>query len=135
MMSSAVKAEATAAVAVDPAITFVNRFVVHGPTGEFERTFAQTSDFMCRQPGFLRHTLVRHVTEPAAYVNIAHWSDEESFRRALEQPEFAAHASALRALSRTEPNLYRTLMRRESAPADQDRQADLAGAAPDGSRR
>lgn len=92
-------------------VIFINRFTVHGTPEEFERVFAGTSEFMARQPGFLEHTLLRHLGECAAYVNIAHWSDEESFRRAVTQPEFAAHARALRALSTSEPNLYSPCLR------------------------
>jgi heme-degrading monooxygenase HmoA len=101
-------------------VTFINRFTVHGPPEEFARVFARTSEFMERQPGFLEHTLLRQVGERTAYINIAYWSNEESLRRAVTQPEFAAHASALRALSTSEPNLYRLSLRRgERCPAPQ----------------
>jgi monooxygenase len=88
-------------------VTFVNRFTVHGDSAEFERVFADTAVFLTRQPGFIRHTLVRHLTEPGSYVNIAHWSSETDLRRAVGLPEFQAHAKALRAVSSSEPNLYR----------------------------
>jgi heme-degrading monooxygenase HmoA len=93
------------------AITFVNRFAVHAPPEEFEQVFAETSAFMARQPGFLDHTLVRQIDRADAYVNIARWADEESFRAALLHPDFAPHATALRALSTSEHALYRTRQR------------------------
>ncbi|MCE7081094.1 antibiotic biosynthesis monooxygenase [Streptomyces sp. ST2-7A] len=92
-------------------ITFVNRFTVHGSPEEFERAFADTSAFMVRQPGFLEHTLVRRLGREDQYINIASWTDEESFRAALRQDGFAPHAAALRALSRSENALYRTRQR------------------------
>jgi monooxygenase len=87
-------------------VTFVNRFTVHGPTEEFEEVFAQTSAFMARQPGFVRHSLLRDVDHPDGYVNLAVWTDSDSFRRAVKHPEFAPHAAALRALSRSENALF-----------------------------
>lgn len=97
------------------AVIFVNKFTVHGPSEEFERVFAETSEFMARQPGFLRYTLLRRADEPHSYLNIAHWSDAESLRRAVARPEFRPHATALRALSTSEPNLYTS---RQSFSAD-----------------
>lgn len=96
-------------------ITFINRFTVHGAPEEFERVFASTSEFMARQPGFLDHTLLRHLDDRAAYVNIACWSDEKSLRRAVTRPEFAPHAAALRVLSTSEPNLYSPRLRHDTA--------------------
>ncbi|MGP4001265.1 antibiotic biosynthesis monooxygenase family protein [Streptomyces sp. 8N706] len=95
-------------------ITFINRFDVTGSPAEFEQAFDRTSAFFAAQPGFLRHRLLHHVEESGRYVNVADWEDEQSFRRALEQPEFAAHRTALRALSSSEPGLYTPLLERVS---------------------
>ncbi|MEU2117301.1 antibiotic biosynthesis monooxygenase family protein [Streptomyces sp. NPDC016459] len=89
-----------------PEVTFVNRFTVHGAPEEFEEVFARTSAFMARQPGFVRHSLLREVDDPAGYVNLAVWTDRVSFRRAVGDPGFAPHAAALRALSRSENGLF-----------------------------
>ncbi|MEU8891660.1 antibiotic biosynthesis monooxygenase family protein [Streptomyces sp. NPDC048442] len=93
-------------------ITFINRFTVTGPAAEFERVFDETSEFFAAQPGFLGHRLVRHTSDPAAYVNIADWQDDASFQQALRQPEFAPHRAALRELSTGEPNLYAAVSER-----------------------
>ncbi|MFD7627296.1 antibiotic biosynthesis monooxygenase family protein [Streptomyces sp. NPDC059851] len=93
-------------------ITFINRFTVTGPTEEFERAFDETSLFFTGQPGFIRHRLMRHTDDPHTYANLAEWEDEESFRKALQQPEFAAHRAALKALSTSDPNLYVPLYER-----------------------
>ncbi|MEU6605320.1 antibiotic biosynthesis monooxygenase family protein [Streptomyces shenzhenensis] len=89
-----------------PEVTFVNRFTVHGAPEEFEEVFARTSAFMARQPGFVRHSLLREVDDPAGYVNLAVWTDRASFQRAVRQPGFAPHAAALRELSRSENGLF-----------------------------
>ncbi|MDH6213149.1 antibiotic biosynthesis monooxygenase family protein [Streptomyces pseudovenezuelae] len=89
-----------------PEVTFVNRFTVHGPAEEFEEVFARTSAFMARRPGFVRHSLLREADGAADYVNIAVWTDRASFQQAVQHPEFAPHAAALRALSRSENGLF-----------------------------
>ncbi|MEU7181091.1 MULTISPECIES: antibiotic biosynthesis monooxygenase family protein [Streptomyces] len=91
------------------AVTFVNRFTLRGSPEEFEAAFAATSEFMRRQSGFRWHSLLAPVdgVDGPQYVNIAVWQDEVSFRAAVAQPEFPAHAAALRTLSTSEPTLYR----------------------------
>ncbi|MGW0737858.1 antibiotic biosynthesis monooxygenase family protein [Streptomyces sp. NPDC002851] len=93
-------------------ITFINRFHVTGDAEEFEKVFDATSAYFAAQPGFIQHRLLRHLDEPHLYVNVAEWRDEESFRTALAQPEFAGHRAALRELSSSDPNLYTTLLER-----------------------
>ncbi|MEV4432814.1 antibiotic biosynthesis monooxygenase family protein [Streptomyces sp. NPDC049555] len=95
-------------------VTFVNRFTLHDAAGgaeEFEKVFAETAEFLCRQPGFRHHTLLVPAGPPDGggphYVNVAVWDDEAAFRAALARPGFGAHAAALRALSSSEPALYR----------------------------
>lgn len=87
-------------------VTFVNRFSLHGSPEEFERAFAETSAFMGSQPGFLFHALLRHEGKEDQYVNIALWRDAASLRAAVGNRDFQPHASALRALSTSEPNIY-----------------------------
>ncbi|MEU7004671.1 antibiotic biosynthesis monooxygenase family protein [Nonomuraea sp. NPDC046570] len=87
-------------------VTLVNKFTLHASPEDFERVFAETSAFMAAQPGFLNHTLLRHMDQKDSYVNIALWRDMEAFRKAVAHPEFRQHAAALRALSTSEPNLY-----------------------------
>ncbi|GGQ86092.1 antibiotic biosynthesis monooxygenase family protein [Couchioplanes azureus] len=87
-------------------VVFVNRFTVQAQPEHFERIFADTSAYFARQPGFVRHTLVRHVDQPGAYVNIAQWRDASSLRQAVAHPDFGPHAAALRAISTSDPNLY-----------------------------
>ncbi|CAM5693145.1 Deoxynogalonate monooxygenase [Streptomyces tendae] len=97
----------------DGAVTFVNTFTVHADTEVFEEEFARTSEFMARQPGFVRHTLCRHAERPGQYVNVAEWKDVASFRAAVSHPDFTPHAGALRALSESRPELYLDRLRRD----------------------
>lgn len=91
------------------AVTFINRFTVHGSPEHFEQLFAGTVAFMAAQPGFIDHTLVRHLEQTDQYVNIARWQDEGSFRAALTHPDFAAHVRELRGVSASDPGLHRVV--------------------------
>jgi monooxygenase len=86
-------------------LVLVNDFRVHGDASAFEVAFATTSDYFERQPGFIRHTLVRSTTEADRYINIAEWEGRGSFDQAVRNPMFADHAKALRALATSEPKL------------------------------
>jgi heme-degrading monooxygenase HmoA len=89
-------------------VTFVNTFTVHGSPAEFERVFAEVSEFMAEQPGFIRYSLSRHIDEDKQdhYINIAQWTDVESWRRAVAHEGFTAHAKEIRSRSTNEGNLY-----------------------------
>jgi deoxynogalonate / 12-deoxyaklanonic acid monooxygenase len=100
-------------------VTFINSFTLHTSPEEFEQEFARISEFMVRQPGFLRYLLLRQVDEYNSYVNIAHWRDAESFRSAVTHPGFRSHAAALRAVSTSESNLYTS---RQAFPVDTARE-------------
>nr|AHA81976.1 Arm6 [uncultured bacterium] len=89
-------------------VTFVNTFTVHSSPEEFEQVFADISEFMASQPGFIQYTLSRHIEEDKQdrYVNIALWTDVESWRRAVTHPGFQAHAKEIRARCTNEANMY-----------------------------
>lgn len=89
------------------AVTFINRFTVHGSPEEFERTFRLSCVFMAEQDGYLGNTLLRHLDDEHQYVNIARWRDVQDFRQAVTHPSFDSHRGALRALAVGEPGLYR----------------------------
>ncbi|MEU4711959.1 antibiotic biosynthesis monooxygenase family protein [Nocardia salmonicida] len=89
-------------------VTFINTFTVTGDPRDFERVFADIAEFMGRQPGFLQFSLSRHV-DPARgdeYVNIALWTDVQSWKDAIVAPGFDDHAIELRALATNVANLY-----------------------------
>jgi deoxynogalonate / 12-deoxyaklanonic acid monooxygenase len=99
------------------AVTFINRFTVHGSPEEFERRFADSCAFMAARAGYLGNTLLRHAQDPQAYVNIALWRDAQHFQRAVADPAFGPHRDALRALSASEPGLYRPVWSFDPATA------------------
>jgi quinol monooxygenase YgiN len=89
-------------------VTFVNTFEVTGDPLEFEHVFADISEFMAAQQGFLQFTLSRHVDPARAneYVNIALWTDAQSWKDAISAPGFADHAKEIRARATNVANLY-----------------------------
>lgn len=97
-------------------VTFVNMFTVHVPAEQFEQVFARTASFMSSQPGFLRHNLLRSISDMHNYINVAQWRDEASFRKALAHPDFQQHVNGLRAISTSQHNLY---VQRQSQSAAQ----------------
>ncbi|SCG58514.1 antibiotic biosynthesis monooxygenase family protein [Micromonospora halophytica] len=95
-------------VTVPEAVTFVNTFTVSSPPEEFERVFAEISEFMAAQPGFIQYTLSRNIDDDKQnrYVNVALWTDVESWRRAVSHPDFQSHAREIRARCTNEANMY-----------------------------
>lgn len=89
-------------------VTFVNTFDVHGSPEEFERVFAEISEFMAAQSGFIQYTLSRHIDPDRKnhYVNVALWDDVESWRNAVEHPGFQAHAKEIRSRCTNVANMY-----------------------------
>lgn len=60
------------------------------PTDEYERVYRQGSDYMARQPGHIRHKLLRSDSDPSVYFSLAEWKDVESYRRLDELDELTA---------------------------------------------
>ncbi|MFJ8794188.1 antibiotic biosynthesis monooxygenase family protein [Streptomyces sp. NPDC102462] len=65
-----------------------NRITVTGSTELYEEIYAQGGAFMERQPGLIRHQLVRSLHEPDVYFSLALWDDQESFERCAALTEF-----------------------------------------------
>ena len=96
-------------------VTLVNKFTVHGDTGEFERVWKESSEFMKAQPGFLGFKLHRSLSRPDVYINIARWATAEDHRRVLVGPEFGVHIQELAAVATADPDLYTVVL--EGVPA------------------
>ena len=90
----------------DGPITFVNQFTLTGAPEAFEKAFSDTAEFFRKQPGLLTYTLHQHVDDPNKYVNISRWTDARALRTAVQDPDFPAHAAALRANATSGPNTY-----------------------------
>jgi long-chain acyl-CoA synthetase/monooxygenase len=95
-------------------IVFVNSFGLKGAAADFERVFADTAEFLCAQPGFRSHRLVRSAADPTHYLNIAIWDSEESLRAATGRPEFADHGRRLRELASTDPRFFEPVLERHA---------------------
>ncbi|MGK5691822.1 antibiotic biosynthesis monooxygenase family protein [Streptomyces sp. URMC 128] len=89
-------------------VTFVNQFTVHSSPEEFERIFAEVSEFMAEQPGFIQYTLSRSIDEDKQdrYINIALWEDAQSWKNAVAHPGFQDHAKEIRARTTNVGELY-----------------------------
>ncbi|GAA0398499.1 antibiotic biosynthesis monooxygenase family protein [Streptomyces luteireticuli] len=65
-----------------------NRITLTGSSRDYEEIYARGGAFMERQPGLVRHQLVRSLSDPAVYFSTAVWTDRESFERCVARPEF-----------------------------------------------
>lgn len=96
-------------------VTLVNKFTVHGDPQEFERVWKESSEFMRRQPGFVNFHLVRSLSDPSVYINIAKWADAKSHQQVMAGQEFRSHIGALAALAKPEPYLCHTVIEHDAA--------------------
>src|SRR5882757_5377574 len=89
-------------------VTFVNSFTVHSSPEEFEKIFAEVSEFMAEQPGFIQYTLSRNIDldKQDRYINIALWTDVESWEKAVAHSGFQAHAKEIRSRTTNVGSLY-----------------------------
>ncbi|MFJ8043420.1 antibiotic biosynthesis monooxygenase family protein [Kitasatospora sp. NPDC096147] len=87
------------------AVTFVNKLTLIGDAEEFENLYEAVGAFMETQPGLIRYSLVRSTKDDKVYFNLAEWEDEETFRKALVEPEFRRRLDALSGLIKGEPHL------------------------------
>jgi long-chain acyl-CoA synthetase len=91
-------------------VILLNKFTLTTAPEEFERIFAESSEFMKNQPGFISHTLVKSLQRPNVYVNIAHWESAEDHLRVVSSEGFREHISQLATVARAEPDLYSAVL-------------------------
>lgn len=91
---------------IDHNVTFVNRFTLEGEPHTFEDAFTRIADFMGKRPGLISYTLSQHADNPKRYVNIARWRSVADLRAAVGHPQFQEHVKELRALARSESDVY-----------------------------
>ena len=87
-------------------VILINTFTLSASPEKFEEAFEESAAFMRRQPGFIRHTLVKSLRDPSSYVNIAQWHEVDDHVRAVTSPEFKSHVDALAKVATPDPNLY-----------------------------
>ena len=62
-----------------------------------------------RQPGFISSQLHRGIAGSGVFVNYAVWESTAHFRRAFQNPEFAAKLAAYPASAEASPHLFQKL--------------------------
>lgn len=91
-------------------LVFVNRFNVHGESENFEQIFEKSARSLQAKSGYVWHVLLKCPAEdPFDYMNIACWTDEDSFRAAVSSSDFQSHAGKLRAISTSHPAVCQTV--------------------------
>jgi long-chain acyl-CoA synthetase len=98
-------------------VILINNFTLSASPEKFEEAFRQSAVFMRRQPGFIRHTLVKSLRDPRCYVNIAQWQAAEDHIRAVRSPGFEAHVEALAKVAAPDPDLYAPVLEVEHTGA------------------
>lgn len=92
------------------ALVFVNRFQVHGASEDFEKAFDVSARILQTMPGYLWHALLRCSDgDPYDYMNVACWTNEDSFFAAVASADFNDHSIRLREVSTSEPAVCRTV--------------------------
>jgi len=98
-------------------VMLVNKLIVHGDPAEFEAISGSLTEYMCRQPGYLRFQLLRSLRQPQAYVEIAEWESAEQHRAAVTSPGFRERVQPLAAVASVEPDLYAVVREGHAAAA------------------
>ncbi len=86
-------------------VTLVNKFTVTGRPEDFERIWKASSEFMLTQPGFISFRLMRSISDPNIYFNVAEWADAQSHVRVMRSEEFQVHIAELATVAKPEPHL------------------------------
>ena len=94
------------ALEVSP-VVLVNLFTLDKADEQaFLQAWQNDGVFMKRQPGFISTQLHRAVGDNPTYLNYAVWESTAHFRRAFENPEFAARLAAYPADTEISPHLF-----------------------------
>ncbi|MER5456357.1 MULTISPECIES: antibiotic biosynthesis monooxygenase family protein [unclassified Micromonospora] len=95
-------------------VVFVNKLTLIGAAEDLERHYASVAEYMQTRPGLIRYVLSRSQKDPSTYYNIAEWTDEESFRTALHEPEFRTRLDRLTGIIKGEPHLTEPVFQYEA---------------------
>ncbi|MEV3932792.1 MULTISPECIES: AMP-binding protein [unclassified Streptomyces] len=89
-----------------PMVILINEFILTAAPEEFEKVFEASSVYMREQPGFVDHTLVRSMTNPNTYINIARWQDAAAHIQVVQSEGFQDHIRQLAGVARATPQLH-----------------------------
>ncbi|QIS10034.1 antibiotic biosynthesis monooxygenase family protein [Nocardia arthritidis] len=87
-------------------VTLVNTLTVTGDPAEFEAVTENLTAYMRQQPGYLRYQLLRSIRRANVYVEIAHWTDADSHRQAVQSAGFRSRVEPLGAIATVDPDMY-----------------------------
>ncbi|WP_103533385.1 AMP-binding protein [Streptomyces sp. SM11] len=87
-------------------VILVNKFILTAAPEEFEKVFEASSVYMRGRPGFIDHTLVRSLSNPNIYTNIARWEDAAAHLQVIQSEGFQEHIRDLAAVAKAEPELH-----------------------------
>ncbi|MFE2451321.1 AMP-binding protein [[Kitasatospora] papulosa] len=89
-----------------PMVILINEFILTSAPEEFEKVFEASSVYMREQPGFIDHTLVRSMTNPNTYINIARWEDAAAHIEVVRSEGFQDHIRHLAGVAKATPQLH-----------------------------
>ena len=87
--------------------TLINELKVIGSTEDFERSTAEITDYMRRQPGYISHRMLRSLRRPGVFVEIAEWDKPEDHLRAVQSEGFRTRVQQLAGvIEKPTPDMY-----------------------------
>lgn len=69
-------------------LVFLNILQLTGSADDLVEIYRAVADGFADQPGFVSYQLLRDRSDPARFVNVAVWTDRESFAAAVDRVEF-----------------------------------------------
>ncbi|MEU7742759.1 antibiotic biosynthesis monooxygenase family protein [Nonomuraea sp. NPDC049158] len=95
-------------------VLLVNKMTVTGDPAEFLRITEALTDFMRRQPGYIRYQLLHSLRNENVYVEIALWDKAESHLSAVQSDGFRERVSGLGAVATVDPDVYEVIREGET---------------------
>ncbi|MET9383885.1 AMP-binding protein [Streptomyces sp. NPDC002928] len=89
-----------------PMVILINEFILTSAPERFEKVFEASSVYMRTRPGFIDHTLVRSLTNPNVYTNIARWEDAAAHMQVVQSEGFQEHIRDLAGVAKATPQLH-----------------------------
>lgn len=90
-------------------MTLVNTLTVTGDVEVFRRITAALTDYMRRQPGYIRSQLLHSLRDDSVYVEIAEWEEAAAHQRAVRSDGFRETVRGLSDVASVAPGLYETV--------------------------
>jgi quinol monooxygenase YgiN len=98
-------------------VLLINKMTVTGDRDEFLRITEALTDYMRRQPGYIRYQLLHSLRNENSYVEVALWDKPEFHLRAVQSEGFRERVRGLGAVATVDPDLYEVIREGETIPA------------------